>query len=197
MILERLEELLKDMGLHGPAGPALVDDPPSKLLLSSQVLQVSQVADSNTVKDGFLFLFSDILIIAKPVTQDYDALLDTNKPLPLDQKFIVVQPRDVRFTADRDNLPLSSFGSISRNPLVRTFVVQFAKDEDSAIRCNISRLRDIWHAQRPDGARSAVVQDARPGQGNARRLFVSENVESDAKSVHWVLRIRWKRRFVW
>lgn len=98
----------KGHGLHGSAGPALVDDPPSKLLLSSQVLQV---ANSNTVKDGFLFLFSDILVIAKPVTQDSDALLDTNKPLPLDRKFIVVQPRDVWFTADRDNLLLSSFAS--------------------------------------------------------------------------------------
>jgi hypothetical protein len=29
----------------------------------------------------------------------------------------------------------------------------------------------------------------RPGQGNVGRLFVSENVESDAKSVHRVLRI--------
>ena len=31
------------------------------------------------------------------------------------------------------------------------------------------------------------MQDVRPGQGNAGQLFVSENVESDAKSVHQVL----------
>jgi serine/arginine repetitive matrix protein 2 len=56
-----------------------------------------------------------------------------NKPSPLDRKFIVkivVQLRDVRFTADRDDLPLSSFASIGRN---RIFVVQFAKDADNAI----------------------------------------------------------------
>ena len=133
MILERLDELLLGQGSRGPAGSALVDDPPRKLLLSSQVLQV---VNSNTVKDRFLFLFNDLLVIAKPVTHDYDALLDMNKPSPLDRKFIVksvVQLRDVRFTADRDDLPLSSFASISRNPLVRTFVVQFAKDADNAI----------------------------------------------------------------
>ena len=132
MLLERLDELL-GYGSRGQTGSTFVDDPPRKLLLSSQVLQV---ANSNTVKDRFLFLFNDILVVAKPVTQDYDALLDMNKPSPLDRKFIVksvVQLRDVRFTADRDDLPLSSFASISRNPLVRTFVVQFAKDADKAI----------------------------------------------------------------
>ncbi|KAH9176580.1 hypothetical protein EDB89DRAFT_2112571 [Lactarius sanguifluus] len=132
MILERLDEILGH-GSRGSDGSPFVDDPPRKLLLSSQVLQV---ANSNTVKDRFLFLFNDILVIAKPVTHDYDALLDTSKPSPLDRKFIVksvAQLRDVRFTADRDDLPLGSFASISRNPLVRTFVVQFAKDTDHAI----------------------------------------------------------------
>jgi serine/arginine repetitive matrix protein 2 len=130
-MLERLDTLLGN-GSRGLAGTAF-DNPPRKLLLSSQVFQV---ANSNTVKDRFLFLFNDILIVAKPVTHEYDALLDTNKPSPLDRKFIVksvVQLRDVRFTADRDDLLLSPLASISRNPLVRTFVVQFAKDADSAI----------------------------------------------------------------
>ena len=132
MILERLDEMLGP-GSRGSDGSPFVDDPPRKLLLSSQVFQV---ANSNTVKDRFLFLFNDILVIAKPVTHDYDALLDMSKPSPLDRKFIVksvAQLRDVRFTADRDDLPLSSFASINRNPLVRTFVVQFSKDADHAI----------------------------------------------------------------
>ena len=132
MILERLDEMLGPLSRGSDSSP-FVDDPPRKLLLSSQVFQV---ANSNTVKDRFLFLFNDILVIAKPVTHDYDALLDMSKPSPLDRKFIVksvAQLRDVRFTADRDDLPLSSFASISRNPLVRTFVVQFSKDADHAI----------------------------------------------------------------
>ena len=45
----------------------------------------------------------------------------------------VVQLRNVRFTADRDDLQLSSFASISPNPFVRTFVIQFVKDVDGAI----------------------------------------------------------------
>ena len=132
MILERLDEML-GQGSRGSDGSPFVDDPPRKLLLSSQVFQV---ANSNTVKDRFLFLFNDILVIAKPVTHDYDALLDMNKPSPLDRKFIVksvAQLRDVRFTADRDDLPLSSYAPISRSPLVRTFIVQFSKDPDHAI----------------------------------------------------------------
>lgn len=132
MILERLDEQMGS-GSRGPSGSTFIDDPPRRMLLSSQVLQV---ANANTVKDRFIFLFNDILVVAKPVTHDYDALLDTNKPSPLDKKFIVksvVQLRDVRFTADRDDLPLGSLSSISRNPLVRTFVVQFAKDADNAI----------------------------------------------------------------
>jgi serine/arginine repetitive matrix protein 2 len=106
---------------------------PWKLLLSSQVFQV---ANSNTMKDCFLFLFNDILIITKPVTHEYDALLDMNKPSPLDWKFImksIVQLCDVQFTANRDDLLLSPLASISWNPPIRTFVVQFAKDADSAI----------------------------------------------------------------
>jgi len=132
MILERLDDQL-GQGSRSPTGSPFVDDPPRKLLLSSQVLQV---ANSNTVKDRFLFLFNDILVIAKPVTHEYDALLDLNKPSPLDRKFIiksVVQLRDVRFAADRDDLPLGSLASLSRNSLLRTFVVQFAKDADNAI----------------------------------------------------------------
>jgi hypothetical protein len=67
MILERLDELLLGHGSRGPAGSAHVDDPPRKFLLSSQVLQV---ANSNTVKDRFLFLFNDLLVFTKPVTHD-------------------------------------------------------------------------------------------------------------------------------
>ena len=126
MILKRLDKQLGS-GSRGPNGSTFVDDPPRRLLLSSRVLQV---ANSNTVKDRFLFLFNDILLVAKPVTHDYDAHLDMTKPSPLDRKFIVkslIQLRDVRLTADRDDLPLSSLTSISRNPLVRTFVIQFAR----------------------------------------------------------------------
>jgi hypothetical protein len=51
MILERLDEQLES-ALHGPNGSTFVDDPPRRLLLSLQVLQV---ANSNAVKERFLF----------------------------------------------------------------------------------------------------------------------------------------------
>jgi hypothetical protein len=111
-----------------------IDDPPRKLLLSSPVLQV---VNSNTVKDRFLFLFSDILVIAKPVVLDQDALMDPSKPNPMDRKFIVksvVLLRHLRFSADREEArKSSSYVGTARHPVIRTFVLQFAKDPDHAI----------------------------------------------------------------
>jgi hypothetical protein len=111
-----------------------IDDPPRKLVLSSPVLQV---VNSNTVKDRFLFLFNDILVIAKPI-QDQDALMDSSKPDPMARKFVaksVVLLRDLRFTADREETRTrsNSVSSSPRHPVMRTFVLQFAKDPDHAI----------------------------------------------------------------
>jgi hypothetical protein len=111
-----------------------IDDPPRKLVLSSPVLQV---VNSNTVKDRFLFLFNDILVIAKPI-QDQDALMDSLKPDPMARKFVaksVVLLRDLRFSADREETQTrtNSISSSPRHPMMRTFVLQFAKDPDHAI----------------------------------------------------------------
>ncbi|KAA1476793.1 hypothetical protein DENSPDRAFT_530533 [Dentipellis sp. KUC8613] len=134
VVLERLDDMLS-RGTRGNTGTFFFEDPPRKLLLSSPVLQV---ANANTVKDRFLFLFTDILVIAKPIAQDLDALLDTTKRSPLDRKFVVksvVQLRQLRFTADRDDLQPRALhlSALSRHPIVRTFVVQFTKDADQAI----------------------------------------------------------------
>ena len=48
--------------------------PPSLTIHQVSYSQVLQVANSNTVKDRFLFLFDGIPVVAKPATQDYDAL---------------------------------------------------------------------------------------------------------------------------
>ncbi|KAI0315140.1 hypothetical protein OF83DRAFT_1174122 [Amylostereum chailletii] len=133
IVLERLDEALQG-GSRGPNGAAFIEDPPRKLLLSSPVLQVANV---NTVKDRFLFLFNDILVIAKPIIQESDALLDTAKPSPLDRKYIiksVVQLRSLRFSADRDDPQVKlQAAAIARHPVVRSFVAHFAKDADHAI----------------------------------------------------------------
>ena len=135
IIMERLDEVL-GRGSKSSLWPSAIDDPPRKLILSSPVLQV---ANANTVKDRFLFLFNDILIVAKPILQDADGLLDaTTKPSPLDRKFIVksvVQLKELRFSGDRDDTraKTSATSNPMRHPTIRNFVNQFAKDPDHAV----------------------------------------------------------------
>ena len=131
LVLERLEENLSHS--RSPMWSAAVDDPPRKLVLSSPVLQV---VNQNTVKDRFLLLFTDILIVAKPVTPDpHDSLTDPFKLTMPDKKYTVkhvVQLQKLRFCGDRmEGLKSPSLGS--RNPLIRTFVSEFAIDPDRAV----------------------------------------------------------------
>ncbi|CDO77634.1 hypothetical protein BN946_scf184946.g28 [Trametes cinnabarina] len=133
-IMERFEEML-GRGSKSSLWPSVIDDPPRKLVLSSPVLQV---ANANTVKDRFLFLFTDILIIAKPIIQEHDALLDATKPNPMDRKFViknVVRLTDLRLSGDRDEerSKASATTNPMRHPTIRTFIHQFAKDADHAI----------------------------------------------------------------
>ncbi|KAI0666691.1 hypothetical protein C8Q78DRAFT_983930 [Trametes maxima] len=134
VIMERFEEVI-GRGSKSSTGPSALDDPPRKLVLSSPVLQV---ANANTVKDRFLFLFTDILIIAKHILQDHDTLLDAAKPNPTDRKFViksVVQLKELRLSGDRDDAraKASAAASPTRHPIIQTFVNQFAKDPDQAI----------------------------------------------------------------
>lgn len=125
LLLERLDESLSK-GFKN-------DDIPRKLVLSSPVLQV---VNPNTVKDRFLFLFNDILIIAKPVTFDQDSFVENYKMSTPDRKCAVknvVQLRNIRFCADRSEAQgkLPTLGL--RGSLLRTFIAQFAKEPDNAI----------------------------------------------------------------
>ncbi|KAG9221047.1 hypothetical protein CCMSSC00406_0005514 [Pleurotus cornucopiae] len=133
VVLERLEENLA-RGSRSPMWASAVDDPARKLVLSSPVLQV---VNPNTVKDRFLFLFTDILVIAKPVTPDHDSFIDSYKPSPSDRKFVVksvVQLRQLRFCDDRiEHQSKANYTVPPRNPLIRTFIHQFSKDPDHAI----------------------------------------------------------------
>lgn len=129
VIMERLDEML-GRGPKSPIWPSAIDDPPRKLLLAAPVLQV---VNSDTVKDRFLFLFNDVFIIAKPITQDPDAFLELTKPNPSDRKFVVknvVLLRNLRFSGEREE-PQSR--SVPRNALTQSFVEQFANDADQAI----------------------------------------------------------------
>ncbi|KAF8897035.1 hypothetical protein CPB84DRAFT_1781377 [Gymnopilus junonius] len=133
VLFERLEEFLA----RGPKNPVLtsaIEEPPRKLILSWPVLQV---VNPNTVKDRFLFLFNDILVIAKPVTYDQDNLMDTHKMSLPDRKYTVksvVQLRYLRFCADRSEAQGKAPPLGVRSPLIRSFISQFSKDPDLAIK---------------------------------------------------------------
>lgn len=117
---------------------SLDDDSRRKLLLSSPVFQV---VNTNTLKDRFLFLFSDVLIIAKPVISDQDAFVDIYKPNPLDRKYIVknvVMLNQLRFKPDRDDSE-GHYSFSPKTPLLKSFIHNFAKDPDAAIGTLLSK----------------------------------------------------------
>ncbi|KAK7687142.1 hypothetical protein QCA50_009645 [Cerrena zonata] len=132
VFMERLEDVLSRSSKSSDD----IEVPPRKLILSSHVLQV---ANANTVKDRFLFLFSDILVIAKPVMHDHDPLLDSSRPSPLDRKYIiksVVPLREMKFSADRDESRMKTTAlnsSLSKHPMIRIFVNSFSKDPEAAV----------------------------------------------------------------
>ena len=133
-IHERLEQaLLSDE--PSPLWNNTLNSPPRKLLLSSPMLQV---ANHSTVKDRFLFLFNDILVIAKPMLPERDSLLDPSKLYPPDRKFIiknVVHLKDVRLSVERDDdhSKLSNALISQRPEFIRNFVQEFVVDSDAAI----------------------------------------------------------------
>ena len=135
LFMERLEDILGRNSKNSEL-PSDVEIPPRKLILSSHVLQV---ANANTVKDRFLFLFSDILIVAKPIMHDQEALLDSSRPSPLDRKYIiksVVPLREMKFSADRDESRIKTTAlnsNLSKHPMIRTFVNAFSKDPENAV----------------------------------------------------------------
>lgn len=77
-VLSRLDSIL-GLAASLPAQPSQLSDPPRSLLLHSPCLQV---VNNHTAKDRYLFLFTDILIIGKPI------LVEGEMPT-LDTKFIV------------------------------------------------------------------------------------------------------------
>lgn len=128
MILERLNDMLC-RGPRSSTWPNAIDDPPRRLVLAAPVLQV---VNSNIVKDRFLMLFNDMLIIAKPVVQDADVFLELTKPNPSDRKLIVrniVLLRNLCFNGDREE----TRSAILHQDLVQPFVKQFAVDPDRAV----------------------------------------------------------------
>ena len=139
-ILDLVDEFLGRTDSSLPPMP--IEDPPRKLLLSSPVLQV---VNSNTVKDRFLFLFNDILVVTKPILHDQDSLMDPSTLTVLDRRFIVksvVQLRNLRVKTDRDDnrTQARTSGSL-KHSLTRTFVHSFTKDPDHAVAALFEKAR--------------------------------------------------------
>ncbi|KAJ1304687.1 hypothetical protein OPQ81_005826 [Rhizoctonia solani] len=113
--------------------PVQLDDPPRKLLLMSPVLQV---VNQNTVKDRYLFLFTDILVIAKPIIVEEDSARDTHKP-SLDRTLIVrsvIELHKLHLHSVRDeNTPLISSSDAEPQPAMKLFAQKFAKDGIQAV----------------------------------------------------------------
>lgn len=129
-ILAKLDSLLGDDVDH--AVPSPLDQPVRKLILHAPMLQV---VNANTVKDRYLFLFSDLLLITKPIIFD-DA---TGSPVPptLDTSFVVksaVELRQIKVVAAQEPTgePSSSSKRKSQSGFA-AFVDRFANDPKKAI----------------------------------------------------------------
>ncbi|WVQ80725.1 hypothetical protein IAT38_002830 [Cryptococcus sp. DSM 104549] len=126
-VLRRMDKVLA-MGPDDPARPEILDDPPRKFLLSAQILQVVNV---HTVKDRFLFLFNDILVISKPIiTHGVHATLD--------MKFVV------KSIVSLDKLVVSGFSKEpdtepERHPVVSNFIHRFAENPKEACKYLVER----------------------------------------------------------
>ncbi|KAK9898331.1 hypothetical protein P389DRAFT_32306 [Cystobasidium minutum MCA 4210] len=134
-VMSRLSQLLSTYRSQ-PQTPTALQDPPRQLLLHSPVLQV---VNSNTVKDRYLFLFNDILVIAKPIIEE-DASGEPILPT-LSSKFAVksiVELPKLKLTAqsgDGGEDPVQK----RKHPLLLTFVDRFSNDPRKAVSALIAK----------------------------------------------------------
>jgi len=139
-ILAKLDSLFAhDVEAHDFAASSStsspLDSPPRKLLLHTPVLQV---VNANTVKDRYLFLFTDLFVIAKPLIAEHPL---TGEPIPpsLESQFLVksiVDTRNLKISATEDpseESTMSSGNSKKRHPLLVAFIDRFANEPTRAI----------------------------------------------------------------
>ncbi|KAK4050601.1 hypothetical protein OIV83_003327 [Microbotryomycetes sp. JL201] len=133
---DELDEQVQRTDLTGNE-PSLLDRPPRKLLLHTTVLQV---VNANTVKDRHLFLFSDLLLIAKPVIVNGP---DGEPVKPdLGSRFIVksvVELSQLRVMAAEDAGDRKRARRKEKQPGLSTFIDRFANDPKKAIASLVQR----------------------------------------------------------
>ena len=105
----------------------IVEDPPRKLLLLSPVIQV---VNKEVAKNRVLFLFSDLLLVAKSVGSSESGRL-------MDKRFVVKNILDLK-RCSAPNLAAGltapvAFGDVKRSSMLNTFIMDFKIDPDRAI----------------------------------------------------------------
>lgn len=138
-ILSRLDSFLGDDSIDSGTGTAVspLDAPPRKLILHAPVLQV---VNANTVKDRYLFLFSDLLLITKPII--YDDAQGEPVPPTLDTSFIiksVVELKQIKVLAAQDATSSASSDKRRSQSGFAAFVDRFANDPKKAIGSLVQR----------------------------------------------------------
>lgn len=137
LVVDRIEENLIRGSRNLPFLASLIDDPPRKSVFTWPVYQV---VNQKTVKDRFLFLFNDLLVIAKPKLSPHENLVDFKASSP-DRQFVVknvVLLKDIRFTPGRADTtprsPAQKEQQPAKHSVIKGFVAQFAIDAEGAVR---------------------------------------------------------------
>jgi hypothetical protein len=138
-ILKQLSSILAQSDTNGlqtsRSGPSsALEAPPRRLVMHAPVLQV---VNANTVKDRYLFLFTDLLVIAKPLIQE-DAATGLVIPPSLDTRFLIksiVELDKLRLTAQREEETTAQEEAAQKKKqsLLSSFVDRFANDPKKAI----------------------------------------------------------------
>ncbi|SGZ13556.1 BQ5605_C028g10576 [Microbotryum silenes-dioicae] len=130
-IIAKLDSLLGTEHLMSDQQPTPLDQPPRKLLLHTPVLQV---VNAHTVKDRHLFLFTDLLLITKPLIID-DPKTGMPTPSTLASQFIVksiVELKQLKLQAEDEGHD-DTAPPKKRHPFLVQFVDRFANDPKRAI----------------------------------------------------------------
>ncbi|KAJ9109142.1 hypothetical protein QFC21_000470 [Naganishia friedmannii] len=127
---EVMQKLNAVLALAPDARPDVLDDPPRRLVMSLP-----------TVKDRHLFLFSDILVIAKPLPAP-----ESGTAIAMDGSFSVksvVPLQHLKVTADQQEQVKGDVMSAKSRQIVQQFIARFAQDPEQAVHFleqNSSRL---------------------------------------------------------
>ncbi|CBQ70105.1 conserved hypothetical protein [Sporisorium reilianum SRZ2] len=122
-----------------------MQDPPRKLLATDPVFQV---ISATTIKDRYLFLFSDILVVAKPVAapgaeagQTMGQMKQAAVLPTLSWKFSVKNILELHRlkVSVTTNSRTASVKTRAQNPVLWGFVSHFSKDPDAAVRALVAK----------------------------------------------------------